>query len=255
MIMKASFIVVIPARYGSSRFPGKILADIQGKPMIAHVVERALEAGAAQVIVATDNERIARAVSPLCQVQMTRADHDSGTERIAEVVSLHQFIDEQIIVNVQGDEPFIAPELIHQVAQVLDNEKTQMATLCTAITNREEVVNPNTVKVVRNNQQRALYFSRASIPFEREALLADITDTSRVHLEHLRRHLGIYAYTAGYIKQYVSYAPSPLEQIESLEQLRALWYGDTITVADAIAPAPSGVDTPDDLARLLSTLP
>ena len=254
MSKQSPFTVVIPARFGSTRFPGKVLVDIHGKPMIQHVVERALESGAESVIVATDNLDVANVVAGLCQVVMTSSDHESGTERIAEVVVKADLSDETIIVNVQGDEPFVPAENIKQVAQLLSESEGQMATLCTPLDNREEAVNPNAVKVVANKKRHALYFSRATIPFERQALLDDISNPSNVDLTLLRRHIGIYAYSVKYIKQYVAYAPSPIEKIESLEQLRSLWYGDKISVDDAIATPPSGIDTPDDLTRLLNQL-
>jgi 3-deoxy-manno-octulosonate cytidylyltransferase (CMP-KDO synthetase) len=248
------FIVIIPARFGSSRFPGKVLVDIKGKPMIQHVIERALEAGAQQVVVATDDERVKDAIGDACTVVMTRDDHESGTERLAEVVDRLGLADDKIVVNVQGDEPFVPAANINQVAGLLNNAGSPMATLCTPLHDRKEAVNPNAVKVVRNHNDHALYFSRSTIPFERDALINDITNPAEVDLSNLRRHIGIYAYRAGYIKQYVSYTPSPLEKIESLEQLRALWYGDSIIVKDAVEPPPVGIDTPEDLQHLLRTI-
>lgn len=245
------FHVIIPARYGSTRFPGKPLALINGKPMISHVVDRATEAGAKSVIVATDDQRIADAVEGLCDVCMTSADHQSGTERLAEVVEKRTIPAGDIVVNVQGDEPFVPADNIAQVAVILDKHNAPMATLSTPLKHSDEVCNPNIVKVVCNANKQALYFSRASIPFQREAMLHDITDASTVNISHFQRHIGLYAYRAGYISQYVNYTPSPLEGQEALEQLRALWYGDTIIVEQAIAPPPIGIDTPEDLAELV----
>ncbi|GEA06809.1 3-deoxy-manno-octulosonate cytidylyltransferase [Alteromonas sp. KUL42] len=247
-----SFTVVIPARFGSSRFPGKPLALINEKPMIQHVVERAKEAGAASIIVATDDERIQQVVEGFAQVCMTSPEHQSGTERIAEVIAKCNIAPDTIVVNVQGDEPFIPAENIKQVAMNLASAtQCQMATLSTPIEQVEDVFNPNIVKVIVNNNGEAIYFSRSPIPFERDRMMVNTTsaDTSLY-----TRHIGIYAYRANYVKQYVEYTPSALEHIESLEQLRAIWYGDKIHCTVAVAPPPIGIDTPEDLARLLETL-
>ncbi|TPV61051.1 3-deoxy-manno-octulosonate cytidylyltransferase [Aestuariibacter sp. GS-14] len=247
-----AFTVVIPARYQSTRFPGKPLVDILGKPMIQHVVERAQEAGASAVIVATDDQRIASVASKFADVVMTDAAHTSGTERIAEVVRSRQIPDDTIVVNVQGDEPFVPAGNIQQVAANLASSKTwQMATLCTEIHTAAEVLNPNVVKVVASASGRAMYFSRSVIPFARDTMMAQPVS---VDPTLYRRHIGLYAYRAQYIKQYVSYAPSALEHIESLEQLRALWNDDAIHVELAKFPPPVGIDTPEDLVALLATL-
>ncbi|AFT78346.1 3-deoxy-manno-octulosonate cytidylyltransferase [Alteromonas macleodii str. 'Black Sea 11'] len=247
-----SFTVVIPARYGSSRFPGKPLALIGKKPMIQHVVERAKEAGADNIIVATDDERIQNVVVGFAQVCMTSVNHQSGTERIAEVIEKEGIANDTIVVNVQGDEPFIPAENIRQVANNLANApQCQMATLSTPIDNVEDVFNPNIVKVLVNNKGESIYFSRSPIPFERDYMMAN-PKAANTHL--YKRHIGIYAYRAEYVKQYVAYTPSSLEQIESLEQLRAIWYGDKIHCEVAIAPPPVGIDTPEDLERLLKTI-
>ena len=247
-----SFTVVIPARYGSSRFPGKPLALIDGKPMIQHVVERATEAGADNIIVATDDERIKNVVLGFAHVCMTSVNHQSGTERIAEVVEKEGISSDTIVVNVQGDEPFIPAENINQVATNLANApQCQMATLSTPIASVEDVFNPNIVKVVVNQKGESIYFSRSPIPFERDYMMANPTSANTALYN---RHIGIYAYRADYIKKYVSYAPSALEQIESLEQLRAIWYGDKIHCEVASAPPPVGIDTPEDLERLLKTI-
>jgi len=247
-----SFTVVIPARYGSSRFPGKPLALIGKKPMIQHVVERAKEAGADNIIVATDDERIQNVVVGFAQVCMTSVNHQSGTERIAEVIEKEGIANDTIVVNVQGDEPFIPAENIRQVANNLANApQCQMATLSTPIDNVEDVFNPNIVKVLVNNKGESIYFSRSPIPFERDYMMAN-PKAANTHL--YKRHIGIYAYRAEYVKQYVDYTPSSLEQIESLEQLRAIWYGDKIHCEVAIAAPPVGIDTPEDLERLLKTI-
>lgn len=246
------FCVIIPARYGSSRFPGKPLADIKGQPMVRHVVDRAREAGAADVIVATDNTDIADAVTGHAQVCMTAATHNSGTERLAEVVAARQLAPDTIVVNVQGDEPFVPAANIRQVATNLaQHPQVAMATLATPFTRAEDIANPNMVKVVANAHGEALYFSRSAMPYDRAAMLEK---TQAVDPQHYLRHIGLYAYRASYIQQYVAYPATILEQLESLEQLRALWYGDKIHIEVAAAPPPVGIDTPDDLSALLDTL-
>ncbi|QBR51181.1 3-deoxy-manno-octulosonate cytidylyltransferase [Erwinia sp. QL-Z3] len=246
-----SFVAIIPARFASTRLPGKPLVDIQGKPMVVHVMERALESGADRVIVATDNEQVARAVEAAGgEVCMTRADHHSGTERLAEVIDRYQFADDTIIVNVQGDEPMIPPVIIRQVAENLAKSEAGMATLAVPIETAEEAFNPNAVKVVMDAKGYALYFSRATIPWDRERFA-----TSREEIgDTFLRHIGIYGYRAGFIRRYVSWEPSPLEHIELLEQLRVLWYGEKIPVAVAKAIPSVGVDTPEDLARVRAAM-
>lgn len=246
-----SFIAIIPARYGSSRLPGKPLADINGKPMVVHVMERALESGAKRVIVATDHPEVVKAVEDAGgEVCLTRADHQSGTERLAEVIELCQFADDEIIVNVQGDEPLIPPVIIRQVAENLANSEAGMSTLAVPIETAEEAFNPNAVKIVRNVQGYAMYFSRAAIPWERERFAISKETIGDVFL----RHIGIYAYRAGFIRQYVKWEPSELEHIELLEQLRVLWYGEKIHVGVAKAIPSVGVDTPEDLERVRAIL-
>ncbi|MFD2168326.1 3-deoxy-manno-octulosonate cytidylyltransferase [Thalassotalea euphylliae] len=245
-----SFIVVIPARYQSSRLPGKVLADINGKPMIQWVVEKAQASGAQRVIVATDNDDVAATVEGFgAEVCRTRADHQSGTERLAEVVSKYDFTADQIIVNVQGDEPFIPAENIAQVADNLAQQnQARMATLAVHIHDAEEAFNPNAVKVLTDKNGLALYFSRATIPYDRDRFLAagEASDIGDFYL----RHIGIYAYRAGFIQEYVSWPASDLEKIESLEQLRVLWQGEKIHVAVAQSRTPvEGVDTPEDLEK------
>ncbi|MDX5626571.1 MULTISPECIES: 3-deoxy-manno-octulosonate cytidylyltransferase [unclassified Brenneria] len=242
-----NFNVIIPARFASSRLPGKPLADINGKPMIVHVMERAQESGAQRVIVATDHPDVQAVVSQAGgEVCLTRTDHHSGTERLAEVIERYGFPDDEIIVNVQGDEPLIPPVIVRQVAENLAACRAGMATLAVPIESSEEAFNPNAVKVVTDAQGYALYFSRATIPWERERF-ARSKDTIG---DHFLRHIGIYAYRAGFVRRYVSWAPSQLEQIELLEQLRVLWYGEKIHVAVAKAIPSVGVDTPEDLARV-----
>ncbi|MCC2615345.1 3-deoxy-manno-octulosonate cytidylyltransferase [Aestuariibacter halophilus] len=248
------FTVIIPARFGSSRFPGKVLVDIQGKPMVQHVYERAQEAGASRVIVATDDARVAKAVADFGgHYCMTAAHHESGTERLAEVVDVEGLLAHELVVNVQGDEPFIPAENIQQVAENLHTHReAEMATLAVPITDVEEAFNPNAVKVVTDKLGYALYFTRATVPYDRARFLdADTIDEIG---DYYLRHIGIYAYRAGFIKQYVNMAPSGLEQIESLEQLRVLWHGEKIHVDVAHKSPPAGIDTPQDLANLLTYL-
>ncbi|WKW41002.1 3-deoxy-manno-octulosonate cytidylyltransferase [Kosakonia cowanii] len=243
-----SFVVIIPARYASTRLPGKPLVDINGKPMVVHVLERARESGAERIIVATDNDEVKVAVQAVGgEVCMTRADHQSGTERLAEVVEKCGFSDETVIVNVQGDEPMIPPAIIRQVADNLAARRdVGMATLAVPIESAEEAFNPNAVKVVMDAQGYALYFSRATIPWDRDRFAASRETIGDSFL----RHIGIYGYRAGFIRRYVSWQTSPLEQIEMLEQLRVLWYGEKIHVDVASVVPGTGVDTPEDLERV-----
>lgn len=245
------FTVVIPARYQSSRLPGKPLADIGGKPMIQWVYEKALQSGAEQIIVATDDERVAKAVEDFGgKVCMTSSAHESGTERLAEVVDVENIPSDHIIVNVQGDEPLIPAEIITQVAENLAQSSAPMATLGVAIESAEEAFNPNAVKVVTDNQGYALYFSRATIPWDRDQFNQDKSTLN----QPLMRHIGIYAYRAGFIKRYIEWQPTSLERIESLEQLRVLWYGEKIHVALAKQAPAAGVDTPEDLEAVRAIL-
>lgn len=240
-----AFVVVIPARYASSRLPGKPLADIGGKSMVERVYQQALQSGANRIVVATDDERVAAVVDAFGgEVCMTRPEHNSGTERLAEVISKLALPAETVVVNVQGDEPFIPPLIIRQVAQNLAaQQKARMATLAVPLSDSSEISNPNIVKVVSDKDGYALYFSRSVIPFDRDGKFQQQLS------QHYRRHIGIYAYRAGFIQQYVSWPASTLEQIESLEQLRVLWQGEAIHVDTALQTPPVGVDTPDDLAH------
>ena len=238
-----SFTVVIPARYQSTRLPGKPLADIGGKPMIQWVYEQAKQAGADHVIIATDDERVEQVAKAFgAQVCMTSPNHESGTERLAEVVTLMGIADDHIIVNVQGDEPLIPPSIIAQVADNLANSQAPMATLAVEISDETEVFNPNAVKVLMDKDGYAMYFSRAAIPWDRDGFANNNTIA-----QPLLRHIGIYAYRAGFINTYVNWQPSALEKIECLEQLRVLWYGEKIHVAVAKEAPAAGVDTPEDL--------
>lgn len=231
------FQVIIPARYASTRFPGKPLAEIAGRPMIVHVCERAAKSGAAGVHVATDDERIALAVRAHGHAAiMTRADHASGTDRLAEAAQKLGLGERQIVVNVQGDEPLIAPRLITQVARMLEKRRdAAVSTACHPIHDEASAASPNVVKVVLDSQGYALYFSRSRIPYPREAAA------------HCYRHAGIYGYRVGFLKRYARLKASPLEKAEALEQLRVLWHGHRIAVAVSQADIPPGVDTPEDL--------
>ncbi|MFM2479843.1 3-deoxy-manno-octulosonate cytidylyltransferase [Celerinatantimonas sp. YJH-8] len=238
-----SYTIIIPARFASTRLPGKPLLDLVGKPMIQRVVEQANLCQANRVIVATDDQRIADAVTPYgTEVCMTRSDHQSGTERLAEVVKNAGIADDEIIVNIQGDEPLIQPQLVDQVAQLLlDDPSSPMATLGTAINDAEQIQDPNAVKVVVDKNGRALYFSRAPIPFSREG---------EWPAEYYLRHIGMYGYRAGFLDQYIHMEVSPLEQIEKLEQLRVLWHGYSIKLAKAVIEPGLGVDTQADLEKV-----
>ncbi len=244
----ASFKVVIPARYASTRLPGKPLREIAGKPMILHVCEKALQAGADEVIVATDDIRIHEAVIAAgVESVMTQENHNSGTERIAEVAAIKGWSDSEIVVNLQGDEPLIPPALISQTAEVLANqEKAGMATLCTPIDSIDELFNTNAVKVVLDHAGYALYFSRAAIPWDRDGFSKEIKASKAIFY----RHVGMYAYTVGFLKRYISWPESELEQIESLEQLRILWQGESIAVSVIDEMPEAGVDTEEDLKRV-----
>lgn len=247
-----NFSVIIPARYASSRLPAKPLADIHGKPMIVRVMEQAKKSSAHRVIIATDHQQVFDVVQSYGgEVILTSSEHNSGTERLAEVINTYQFADDEIIVNVQGDEPLIPPIIIDQVAENLVQYKTGMATLAVPIDSATEAFNPGAVKVVTDKDGYALYFSRATIPWERDrfAKSADLLKQTSIGDFYLR-HIGIYAYRAGFIRQYINWAPSTLEQIEMLEQLRVLWYGEKIHVAVAKQAPAIGVDTQEDLEKV-----
>jgi 3-deoxy-manno-octulosonate cytidylyltransferase (CMP-KDO synthetase) len=244
------FTVIIPARYASSRFPGKPLADVGGKPMVVRVAEHAAKSGADEVIVATDCAEIARVVEAHGYTAiMTRTDHATGTDRLAEVVKKQKYGARHIVVNVQGDEPLIPPALIRQVAENLAAHRgAAIATACHPIHLATELANPNAVKVVLDNAGYALYFSRAPIPYARDAFARGI---KRVPPRlPLFRHLGIYAYRCGFLNAFSKMRPALIEEFEALEQLRALAHGYRISVAVTRTAPHSGVDTPADLARI-----
>lgn len=248
--MTAPFTVVIPARFGSSRFPGKPLKTIAGKPMVQHVWEQARKSSAERVVVATDDMRIAEACQGFgAEVLLTREDHNSGTDRLAEVAGKLGLAADAIVVNVQGDEPLIPPAVIDQVAANLAaHPEAGMATLAEPLEDVASLFNPNVVKVATDINGLALTFSRAPLPWARDALAAS-RDVLPAGVPY-RRHIGIYAYRAGFLHDFVAWGPCWLENTESLEQLRALWHGVRIHVADAVEAPPAGVDTPEDLERV-----
>ncbi len=247
--MSASFHIIIPARYGSSRLPGKPLLDIGGKPMIQHVVENCQQSAAQRVVVATDDERVVDAVIGFGgEAIMTASAHRSGSDRIAEVSTLLGLPDHALIVNVQGDEPDMPAVLINQVAQALaDDVDAAMATACTQLENRAQLTDSSVVKVVTDQRGYAIYFSRAPIPWVRCEASSALAEHAP---QYARRHLGIYAYRAGYIRLFASRQSSELENLEKLEQLRGLWYGDKICCVDAIAIPCCGIDTQADIERV-----
>ena len=243
------FVVVIPSRYASSRLPGKPLLELQGKPMIQHVYERGMESGATEVVIATDDDRIAEAAETFAAtVCMTGRDHQSGTERIAEVADLLDWDDAQIVVNLQGDEPSMPANLINQCAALLDDATADIATLASPFLSVADFESPNCVKVIRDVNDHAIYFSRAAIPYSRENERRELAMDTALH------HHGIYAYRCGVLRQLVSAEPSPLEVSEQLEQLRALSLGMSIAVGVPAVRPGIGVDTRDDLRRAAEDL-
>ncbi|WP_122671079.1 3-deoxy-manno-octulosonate cytidylyltransferase [Pseudomonas viridiflava] len=248
--MSTDFTVVIPARYGSSRFPGKPLKVIAGKPMVQLVWEQARKSSAQRVVVATDDVRIFEACQAFgAEVLMTRDDHNSGTDRLAEVAAQLGLAADAIVVNVQGDEPMIPPAVIDQVASNLAaHPEAGISTLAEPIDDVAALFNPNVVKVSSDINGLALTFSRAPLPWARDALAANRDELPAG--VPFRRHIGIYAYRAGFLHDFVTWGPCMLENTENLEQLRALWNGVRIHVADALEAPPAGVDTPEDLERV-----
>jgi len=244
-----AFTIIIPARYNSSRLPGKALLDIAGKPMIQHVYERAQESAARSVIIATDDSRIKAAAEQFgADVCMTRADHASGTDRLAEVIEQRRLADDEIVLNVQGDEPDLPASLINQVAEDLSaHPEADMATLYSQITESDDIFDENAVKVVMDKNGYALYFSRAPIPWLREYFNTDNPLPSS--LPHYR-HIGLYGYRAHFLKAYSQLSASELEQHESLEQLRVLYHGKKIHLTPALIDPGHGVDTEADLERV-----
>ncbi len=249
------FTVLIPARYASTRLPGKPLADIAGKPMVVRVAENARASGAARVVIATDDTRIAD-TARLHGVDacLTRSDHPTGTDRLAEAAIALGLDDDAIVVNVQGDEPLLAPALVARMAALLASRPdAAIATACHPIHDAAEAFNPNVVKVVLDRAGFALYFSRATIPWARDAFGTSRASGQSERLPEglpIYRHYGLYAYRAGFLRRFPTLTPAPIERFEALEQLRALWHGERIVVeVTAGTPAP-GVDTPEDLERV-----
>jgi 3-deoxy-manno-octulosonate cytidylyltransferase (CMP-KDO synthetase) len=242
------FVVAIPARYAASRLPGKPLRTIGGEPLVLHVARRALAAGAREVWVAADDERIARALDGSgVRIAMTSPDHASGTDRLAECARIAGWSDDTIVVNLQGDEPFAPASGLQAAARALAESGAEMATLATPIEDAATLFDPNAVKLVRAADGTALYFSRAPIPWPRDAFINDRSVLPEGG--HWLRHIGLYAYRAGFLQRFAALPPGRLERIESLEQLRVLEAGFRIAVALSPEPFPPGVDTPEDLAR------
>ena len=242
------FTVIIPARLGSTRLPNKPLADLGGKPMVVRVAERARESGAARIVVATDHADILAACAAYgIEARMTRPDHPSGTDRIAEVARELALADDDVVVNLQGDEPLIDPALLAACAARI-GAAVPMATCAHPIDSSADAFNPNVVKVVVDKAGRALYFSRATIPWHRDAFAAsrEVLPPGYAPL----RHIGLYAYSNAFLQAYPGLEPAPLEQVEALEQLRVLWHGYPIAVHVTDSAPPGGVDTPEDLARV-----
>jgi 3-deoxy-manno-octulosonate cytidylyltransferase (CMP-KDO synthetase) len=252
--MSSAYTVVIPARYASSRLPGKPLQDIAGKPMIQRVWEQSCKSDAQRVVVATDDRRILEACQSFgAEVVLTRVEHNSGTDRLAEVAQKLGLATADIVVNVQGDEPLIPPAVIDQVAlNLADHPEASIATLAEPISDVEALFNPNVVKVLSDINGLALTFSRAPLPWARDEFAKD--RSSLPPAIPYRRHIGIYAYRAGFLDDFVTWGPCWLEETECLEQLRALWHGKRIHVADALEAPPAGVDTPEDLDRVRKLL-
>ena len=249
----SGFIVVIPARYASSRLPGKPLLEIAGKPMIQHAWNRARESGAERVVIATDDYKIRSTAEGFgAEAVMTSPRHQSGTDRIHETVNELGLEDDAIVVNLQGDEPLMPPANIEQVAELVAADGTDLATLSVPIESRDDLLDPNIVKVVVDQQGRALYFSRAPIPWDRDGAPGGIE--SQFSFEAARRHLGIYAYRVGSLREFSAAQPAQLERIEKLEQLRALAMGQVIRVANAREHPPAGVDTEADIERVRKVL-
>lgn len=251
----AEFLAIVPARYASTRFPGKPLIDIGGKPMVVRVAEQARLSQASRVVVATDDARIAAACEAHgVEVVMTSSDHPTGTDRLSETAAKLGLSAQTIVVNVQGDEPFIPPEAINLVARTLaQHPRAGMATVGHAMTEREEFFNPNVVKLVQNAAGEAIYFSRAPIPYARDAFASDSSKGGALPsalANRAIRHVGLYAYRAGFLKEFPTWPVGTLEALESLEQLRALERGVVIAVARLDAPLPPGIDTPEDYEKL-----
>jgi len=248
------FQVFIPARYASTRLPGKMLADIHGKPLIQHTYERAVASGAARVVIATDNPEIqAICVKFGAEVCMTAEAHTTGTDRIAEAARILGLAEDDLIVNLQGDEPGMPPEFLQQLARALaEKPRLEMATVCVPINSLEEIFDPNIVKAVLDQAGNALYFSRAPVPWDRNSFGVEPKIASNTSPYY--RHLGLYAFRNQFLQQFVGWQPAPIEKIELLEQLRALYYGARIHVTVFNRQPPVGVDTLEDLQQVKKAL-
>ena len=249
MAISSAYHIVIPARFASERLPGKVLLDLAGQSLLQHVWQRACESSAESVIIATDDERVLRAGEAFgAKVVLTGTDHQSGSDRIAECAEKLAWPDEYLVVNLQGDEPLMPPACLDQVAALLDQRQDcEVASLYWPMTGADEVQNPNAVKVVTDSQDRALYFSRAPIPYARSFTSIAAAMTAGVEW---KRHLGLYAYRLSALRRYTAFAPTPLETSERLEQLRILEKGGRIAMAAACEFIPAGIDTPEDLKRV-----
>lgn len=246
------FTVLIPARFASTRLPGKPLADIAGKPMVVRVAENARKSGASRVVIACDDERIGEAARAHdVEAVLTRTDHPTGTDRLAEAAATLCLDDDEIVVNVQGDEPLLAPELVRRVAVLLASRPdAAIATACHPIDDADEAFNPNIVKVVLDARGNALYFSRAAIPWARDAFASGAPVAALPAGLPVYRHYGLYAYRVAFLRRFPKLAPAAIERFEALEQLRALWHGERIVVEITTGTLAPGVDTPEDLARV-----
>jgi len=243
------FRIIIPARYDSTRLPGKVLADIHGKPMLQHVYERAMESGADSVVIATDSAKVSKVAQSFgAKVCMTSSEHRSGAERIAEAALALDYAPDEIIVNVQADQPFILPQGIRQVAEDLEKyDNVKISSICERITRGEDLFNPAVVKVVLNWRNYAVYFSRAPIPWDiTQFKTPDKAEPSDQHY----KHIGLYAYRVSFLQEYIQWPLSPLEQMESLEQLRILWNGSRMHIVISKDRFPPEVNTPEDLEKI-----
>jgi len=247
------FRVIIPARFESTRLPGKVLIDIKGKPMVQHVYERAVESGAEHVLVATDDQRVVDAVESFGgNVCLTSSEHQSGTERLAEAVEALDCEDDEVIIGLQADEPLMPADVIRQLAESLDeHDNVKIASICQPITDESELFDPHSVKVVLNRRHFAMYFSRAPIPWDRDSFSDPATAKPT---DHHFRHVGIYGYRASFLREYVDWSDSPIETMESLEQLRILWHGGRILMNISKKVIPPGVDTQADLKKAAASL-
>lgn len=247
-----TFTVIIPARYQSVRFPAKVLARSHGKSMLEHSYLAAYGSSASRVLVATDHKAVfdeAKAFG--AEVMMTSTNHASGTDRLAEVVATEHFSDQDVVVNLQADEPLMPAAVIDQLGStLLQDSSLQVATLSVQCQSHDELADPNVVKVVTDHQGMALYFSRAPIPWDREAWREGLMPLSAAALAAYQRHLGMYAYRVGFLRRYAAWSSAPIEHTECLEQLRIMWHGERIRVLPACAVVPAGVDTPEDWERV-----